>query len=59
MKNSNDLDDAIGMLYAVMVNMQGMDFVLAPVVEKLKAYKNNNKVVESGSSIDGTSERVS
>ena len=47
------------MLYAVMVNMQGMDFVLAPVVEKLKAYKNNNKVVESGSSIDGTSERVS
>jgi len=55
-----ELDDAIGMLYSVMAQVQGMDFILAPVVKKLEQYRDNNKknAVEHGS-IDGTATRVS
>lgn len=54
----SELDDAIGMLKALMATMQGMDFLLAPVVQKLESHKNKQKTVEHGSVIDGTSERV-
>lgn len=53
-----EIDDAIGMLKALMATVQGMDFYLAPIVEKLEAYRNKNRVVEVGS-IDGTATRVS
>lgn len=53
-----DIDDAIGMLKALMATVQGMDFYLAPIVMKLESYKNKNKAVEV-ESIDGTATRVS
>ncbi len=53
-----EIDDAIGMLSAVMVKVQGMDLILAPVVEKLKAYREKNKALESGTVIDGNAERT-
>jgi len=55
----SDLDDAIGMLYSVMAQVQGMDFILAPIVQKLETYKQKQQVVNNGSVIDGASERVS
>lgn len=55
-----DLDDAIGMLYSVMAQVQGMDFILAPVVRKLEQHRNNyNKNAVEHGSIDGTATRIS
>lgn len=48
----DELSEAIGMLYAVMATVQGMDEVLRPVVERLEAYRDRG-------TIDGTATRVS
>lgn len=56
----NEIDDAIGMLYSVMAQVQGMDFILAPVVRKLEQHRNNyNKNAVEHGSIDGTATRIS
>lgn len=51
-----DVDDAIGMLYATIIQIPDMDPILRPIILKLERYRdNNNKVmVESGTTIDGS-----
>ena len=53
---THDLEAAIGMLSAVIVNMQGMEEILRPVIERLE--RHTTKLVNHGS-IDGTATRVS
>lgn len=48
----DDLDDAIGMLYAVIIQIPDLDQILRPVVLKLEKHRDAHKVIESGSTID-------
>jgi len=48
----DDLDDAIGMLYSVIIQLPDLDPILRPVVLKLEKYRDSHKKVEHGSTID-------
>lgn len=48
----DDLDDAIGMLYATIIQLPDLDPILRPVILRLEKYRDAHKVVERGSTID-------